>query len=177
MRVKVTVQSGAKLSRRARQVCSMFDVPSDHGGKPLTWEGDVPIESRDWSIGLIVGPSGCGETTLAREMFGEVVDAPLEWHKPSVIDDFDPSLSLEDITAALSSVGFNTIPAWLRPYGVLSNGEKFRVSMARRLLEGGELTVVDEFTSVVDRQRGVNEKAGQLRLVTVEREIVGDLSA
>ena len=50
------------------------------------------------------------------------------------------------------AVGFNTIPAWLRPYGVLSNGEKFRVDLARRLLEGGDLIAVDEFTSVVDRQ-------------------------
>jgi hypothetical protein len=35
---------------------------------------------------------------------------------------------------------------------VLSNGEKFRVDLARRLLEGGELVACDEFTSVVDRQ-------------------------
>jgi GNAT superfamily N-acetyltransferase len=35
---------------------------------------------------------------------------------------------------------------------VLSNGEKFRVDLARRLLEGGDRIVVDEFTSVVDRQ-------------------------
>ena len=40
----------------------------------------------------------------------------------------------------------------MRPYAVLSNGEKFRVDMARTLAEMPDLAVVDEFTSVVDRQ-------------------------
>jgi GNAT superfamily N-acetyltransferase len=51
-----------------------------------------------------------------------------------------------------SAVGFNTIPAWFRPYAALSTGEKFRVEMARRMIEGGNLIVMDEFTSVIDRQ-------------------------
>ena len=75
-----------------------------------------------------------------------------EWKGKSVIDDFDKRFSIRDIAKVCSAVGFNTIPAWLRPYRVLSTGEKFRVELARTLLEGGELVVVDEFTSVVDRQ-------------------------
>lgn len=35
---------------------------------------------------------------------------------------------------------------------LLSNGEQFRVMMARTMLEGGAQIVMDEFTSVVDRQ-------------------------
>jgi hypothetical protein len=42
------------------------------------------------------------------------------------------------------SVGFNTIPAWMRPFAVPSNGEKFRVEMARRLIEAGDLVTMDE---------------------------------
>ena len=69
-----------------------------------------------------------------------------------MIDDFSKALSIEQITQACSGVGFNTIPSWMKPYAVLSTGEKFRVELARHLVEGGELIVVDEFTSVVDRQ-------------------------
>jgi len=61
-------------------------------------------------------------------------------------------VSVEQIAAVCQAVGFNTIPAWMRPHAVLSNGEKFRVELARRLLEDGDPIVVDEFTSVVDRQ-------------------------
>src|SRR5690606_32144857 len=55
---------------------------------------------------------------------------------------------------ACQAVGFNTIPAWLRPFAVLSNGERFRAELARRLVESheGDTIVVDEFSSVVDRQ-------------------------
>jgi ABC-type ATPase with predicted acetyltransferase domain len=40
----------------------------------------------------------------------------------------------------------------MKPQAVLSNGERFRVDLARRLLELPDPIVVDEFTSVVDRQ-------------------------
>src|SRR5262249_45700295 len=56
-----------------------------------------------------------------------------------------------EITELLSSVGFSSPPSWLRPFRCLSNGEQFRVTIARELAESPELAVVDEFTSVVDR--------------------------
>jgi ABC-type ATPase with predicted acetyltransferase domain len=48
------------------------------------------------------------------------------------------------------AVGFGSIPNWLKPYHVLSNGEKMRVDLARSLLEK-DFIVFDEFTSVIDR--------------------------
>lgn len=150
--VKVEIQQPPATSVRAKQVCSMFDVPPDQSRK-LSWVGDVPIDSvREWNIGLIVGPSGSGKSTIARQLFGALVDRLLRWGARSLIDDFPHEMSVAQIAAALGSVGFNTIPAWLRPFEVLSNGEKFRATIARQLLEGGDLVVVDEFTSVVDRQ-------------------------
>jgi GNAT superfamily N-acetyltransferase len=58
----------------------------------------------------------------------------------------------------LSAVGFSSPPAWLRPFGVLSTGQQFRVALARLLAdalvqpqEQRTPIVLDEFTSVVDR--------------------------
>jgi ABC-type ATPase involved in cell division len=127
----------------------MFDVPGREVSE-LEWHGDVPVEDRDWNIGLIVGPSGCGKSTILRSLFGAPVD--LQWGAPSVIEDFSSALSMDAVASACQAVGFNTIPAWLRPYSVLSNGERFRVDLARRLLEVDGVVAVDEFTSVVDRQ-------------------------
>ncbi len=150
MKLAATVRSAASRTIRARQLEGAFDVP----GVPhqeRSWSITAPIEDRDWAIGLIVGPSGSGKSTLLGQ-FG----APrrLEWAGASVIDDFDPALKLQDVTAACSAVGFNTIPAWLRPYATLSNGEQFRVTLARLIAEAqpGETVLIDEFTSVVDRQ-------------------------
>jgi len=132
-------------------LCGMFDVPP-RKESVLRWQAEVPIEDRPWSVGLIVGPSGCGKSTIARDMWGDLVDRPLTWGAPAVVDDFGADHSMDDIAKACQAVGFNTIPAWLRPFHVLSNGEQFRASLARRLLESKGLVVVDEFTSVVDRQ-------------------------
>lgn len=149
--VDLVVESEASSTIRARQVMSAFDVPATEKTS-RRWRLDVPIDARAWQIGLIVGPSGAGKSTIARHLFGDAVDRPLSWGAPSVIDDFRDDLSVQQVTGACSAVGFNTIPAWLRPFHVLSNGEQFRASLARRLLEGGDLIVIDEFTSVVDRQ-------------------------
>lgn len=137
---------------RARQVSSMFDLPPD-AARTLRWSGNVDI-GKDWNVGLIVGPSGCGKTTVARRLFGDQYHPEMEWRKASVIDDVAAEIAVDDIAAAFGAVGFNTIPAWLRPYAVLSNGEKFRADLARRLLELPDPIVVDEFSSVVDRQVG-----------------------
>ena len=50
-----------------------------------------------------------------------------------------------------NSVGFSSPPSWLKPYSVLSNGEKMRVDLANSLLQNKEIIIFDEFTSVVDR--------------------------
>lgn len=149
----VSVKRTTEVSRsiRARQLEGMFDVP----GQPhqtLEWKGELPIEDRPWSVGLIVGPSGCGKSTILAEAFGEPHEPT--WSGASVIDGFPPGVALDEITAACSAVGFNTVPAWLRPHHVLSNGERFRANLARLMTDTppDQTMVVDEFTSVVDRQ-------------------------
>jgi hypothetical protein len=44
------------------------------------------------------------------------------------------------VTAALAAVGLGTVPAWLRPFPLLSNGEKFRANLARAICEAPKLT-------------------------------------
>lgn len=60
--------------------------------------------------------------------------------------------SIKDITKAFTSVGFASPPSWLKPYSVLSNGEKMRCDLAKSILEEKDLIVFDEFTSVVNRE-------------------------
>jgi ABC-type iron transport system FetAB ATPase subunit len=149
--VDIVVESKVSDSSRVQQLSAMFDVPLAEMNR-LEWHAELPIEKFDWNVGLIVGPSGCGKSTIARRLFGSQYERPLEWSDSAVIDDFDRALAIQDIAAVCQAVGFNTIPAWMRRFAVLSNGERFRVELARRLLETCDTIVVDEFTSVVDRQ-------------------------
>lgn len=104
---------------------------------------DLASLGDDWKIGLIVGPSGSGKSTLLRE-FGE--EQNIDWDSnKAVCSHFNNATDAEE---RLSSVGFNSIPSWMRPYHVLSNGEQFRADLARRIEDGA---IIDEYTSVVDR--------------------------
>lgn len=148
----IVKESSIYPSGRVLQVGGLFDVTiSEKSTVHLT--GNIPIEEKPWNVGLIVGPSGCGKTTIAKELFGNRIIESFEWsHDRSILDDFPESLSIKEITKLLSSVGFGSVPNWIRPYSVLSNGEKFRTTIARSLAENLDITVIDEFTSVVDRQ-------------------------
>ena len=148
-RIDISVESDISGSARVKQLEALFDCPVTEKSK-LHWSGDFPYEAERWNVGLIVGPSGAGKSTILRNQFGDPFE--FEWKSPSVIDDFGSVLTLNEISHICRAVGFNTIPAWMRPFKVLSNGERFRVDLARRLAEVPDPIVVDEFTSVVDRQ-------------------------
>ena len=74
-----------------------------------------------------------------------------EYNAKSVVDDMPENASVADIEKMFYAVGFGSVPSWMKPYSVLSNGEKMRVGLARAMLEK-DFIVFDEFTSVVDRQ-------------------------
>lgn len=149
--IDVVKQTEISRSIRCQQLEAMFDVPPQDRSE-LRWAGDVDIDQGPWNVGLIVGPSGCGKTTVAEHLFAGSGRYEPQWSAPAVIDDFAERFSVEEIAEVCAAVGFNTVPAWFRPYSVLSTGEQFRVSIARRLMEMPDPIVVDEFTSVVDRQ-------------------------
>ena len=97
----------------------------------------------DYKVGLIVGPSGSGKTLLLAT-FGR--SAPVEWDPTrATCSHFKNFKTAVDM---LSAVGLNTIPVWLKPFQVLSTGERARVNIARALRSNA---VFDEFTSTVDR--------------------------
>ncbi|MBL9084191.1 MAG: GNAT family N-acetyltransferase [Planctomycetales bacterium] len=133
-------------------MAGMFDVPLEKKTS-REWHLDFRLDAQPWNVGLIVGPSGSGKSTIARELFGNRLVNGWPWPAgQSVLDGFPAGMSVVDVTGLLSSVGFSSPPSWVKPFDVLSNGEKFRVELARTLAEAADLAVVDEFTSVVDRQ-------------------------
>lgn len=149
MKVEIKHQCANYDSFRANKVKSLFNPERGH-----VWEhvADLPIEGDDWQIGLIVGASGSGKTSIGKEI-GGIHDLYAGWATDApIIDAIAPEGDLNAVTSALSAVGLGDVPAWLRPFHVLSNGEKFRAGLARLVVERPNRAVVDEFTSVIDRQ-------------------------
>lgn len=151
MKIEVHHRCSDFDSYRAARCKSLFNVES---GCNFDLTADLPIDDDEWNLGLVVGPSGSGKTSIGRKILGD--DAFYEFDawpddKP-IIDAIAPGEKFANVSNALSSVGLGSVPTWLRPYSVLSNGEKFRANLARVVSEAHERIVIDEFTSVVDRQ-------------------------
>jgi energy-coupling factor transporter ATP-binding protein EcfA2 len=104
----------------------------------------------DWNIGVILGGSGSGKTTILKKM-GDVKKVNFDADKP-LISNFD-WLEPKDATLVLTSMGLSSVPTWLRPFHTLSNGEQYRATLAYLVASAkdGEVILVDEYTSVVDR--------------------------
>jgi len=151
MRIEVHNRCTDFTSYRAARVKSLFNVDS---GADFSHAADLPIDDDGWKVGLVVGPSGSGKTSIGRRIFGDTstVYAPTWPADVPIVDAVLPSGDFDTVTGALAAVGLGTVPTWLRPYPVLSNGEKFRADLARLICEAPPVVVVDEFTSVVDRQ-------------------------
>ena len=84
-------------------------------------------------------------------------------------------------------MGLGSVPAWLRPFEALSNGERFRATLARLVLESPDRAVLDEFSGVLDRQVAKvgslafakawrRNPAGQAVLLTPHRDVLDWLS-
>lgn len=141
-------ESKPKKSFRVASVIGKFDLPSEHIVE--NFNGDINLPD-NWQVGLIVGKSGTGKTTIAKELFPDSYITNFQYTSESILDDMPKDKSVEEITSAFNSVGFSSPPSWLKPYSSLSNGQKMRVDLANAILSDKEFFVFDEFTSVVDR--------------------------
>jgi len=104
----------------------------------------------DWNIGVIYGSSGSGKTTILKQM-GNLSKSEFDNNK-SLISNFD-FLEPNEAAKLLSSMGLSSVPTWLRPFNLLSNGEQFRADVAYKVAKANndEVILIDEFTSVIDR--------------------------
>lgn len=104
----------------------------------------------DWNIGVIYGSSGSGKSSILKKMGGER-GVSFSGEK-SLISNFD-WMEPKEVTFLLTSMGLSSVPTWLRPFHTLSNGEQYRAKLAYLVAsaEDDEVLLVDEYTSVVDR--------------------------
>jgi GNAT superfamily N-acetyltransferase len=150
MKIEINHSCADFDSYRAARVKSLFNCES---GATFGLSADLPIDDERWSIGVVVGPSGSGKSSIGDAVFGRSAVWRPRWPADApIIDAIAPAAEFDTVPAALSAVGLGSVPAWLRPYRVLSNGEQFRANLARLVAERPRRAVVDEFTSVVDRQ-------------------------
>ena len=152
MIVKVRNKTKEFTGYRASRVKSLFNAES---GSEFNLDANIPIEGMGWQIGLIVGARGSGKTSIGKAIFGggKIVDLYAGWDNDlPIVEAISPDGDFNSVTGCLANVGLGDVPSWLRPFSALSNGQQFRAGLARLISDAPDEVIVDEFTSVIDRQ-------------------------
>src|SRR5690349_7714785 len=90
---------------RAARVKSLFNAER---GDSFHLAADLPVEEMDWQIGLIVGASGTGKTSIGKKLFGggKIVDLYSGWDaNQPIIEAISPGADFNTVTGALANVG------------------------------------------------------------------------
>ena len=148
--VHVHLESTPSKSYYVQKAANSMDIDLN---KKLTHDLRVSCDiDTSYTVGVIVGASGSGKTSLAHELFGDFNDTDID-HDTPVIDQFPDAWDYATRQSTLASIGLTSVPCWCRPYRTLSTGQQDRADVALRMAHNGDATtVIDEFTSRVDRK-------------------------
>jgi len=136
------MKTKVKYDEIVNEVCKRFTIEPTEYIEFQKHNIPKDLLPNDWSIGLIIGKSGSGKTTLLKE-FGE--NKTFSWEKEkAIVSHFG---TYENAEERLLGAGLASIPSWLKPYNILSNGEKHRADLAINIQSN---MIVDEFVSYVD---------------------------
>jgi hypothetical protein len=116
---------------------SSGDTLSSAGG-PVVVEVSAQGSTVVGQVVLVVGPTGSGKSAVLHSVGGGgggavvVSDStPVQWDpQKAVVSQFGGA---EIAQRWLGGCGLNSIPSWVKPYHVLSTGERVRADLARRL--------------------------------------------
>ena len=125
------------------KVAQAFDLEFDG-----TISTEIPDFScpKDFNIGMIVGASGSGKTQILHNHFRVKTKQSIWLKNKAIVSHFETP---EEAIEKLFACGLASVPTLCKPFHVLSNGEKYRAIVARKLGTG---MILDEFTSEVNRE-------------------------
>lgn len=143
----------------AREAAASFDYKLPATIPAFTPYDLRPLLDEPFAIGVVVGSSGSGKTqALIAAGYDPVAMEGGEdcgvnyWHPAFCL--LDHFVSASSAIQAFTAAGLNSVPQWFKPYHMLSNGEQYRATLARRLYFATlhkKILFIDEFTSTVDR--------------------------
>ncbi len=181
------------MTVRKRDICWDFGIPPRE--TPFTIVEDLDVEFCPGRIILLTGASGSGKSSILHRIAEQAGDAvwvgrgrfPTD---RAIVDAIAPRKPLALVLEILTACGLGEPRLWIRSFNDLSDGEKFRASLARAVgasLSGKSASPIfcDEFTAILHRRmakaiaynlRKLVSRTGLVLVVaTTHADIVSDL--
>lgn len=149
----ISYETTVKLTPRALVVAEAFGLGVDEAQKFTVLDTELKIGPTD--IVYITGDSGSGKSVLLRAIRKDLGDEAVDLNEVSV-DPEKPLIetvgrTVEEGLELLSKVGLNDAFLFLRTYGQLSDGQKYRYRIAKLIESGKQWWLMDEFAACLDR--------------------------
>ena len=160
---KVQAARSVRLSKtqRTRQVCMAFGLPYE---EPLAERVSVDAAIPLGSVVLVSGRSGAGKTTFLKLLSGELrpdcgsisipksvsISGPGDLTESNTLID-SIGADTESALTILGSVGLSEPTIYLRPFELLSDGQRERARLASLIASGSNCWLVDNFGAGLDR--------------------------
>ena len=153
-------QTAGAVSARTSAVATTFGLAPKEAA--LTIADGATITIGPGRIILIAGPSGSGKSTVLARIASEFAAAV--WVQSirfpphdALIDAVAPEAQTPEALATLTACGLGDAHTWLRPFDVLSEGEKFRARLAKAVAaatvrQAAAPLICDEFASLLHRR-------------------------
>ncbi len=143
-----------EVTPRTIAVAEAFGLGVDQYRRHVVYD-NVELKIGLGDVVYITGESGSGKSVLLRALEKDLGDqavniADVEFDAASPLIDTVGG-SLEEGLELLSLVGLNDAFLFVRRYGELSEGQKYRYRLAKLMESGRQFWVMDEFCATLDR--------------------------
>lgn len=154
--INVSFQTRVNKTTRTLEIAESFGLGLDE--KEWTLYDNLELEVKQGDVVYITGQSGSGKSVVLRELQRQMKDEGLSVasiddftfdNEVNVIDQLGKTTS--DALGLLSMAGLNDAYLFVRKPSEMSDGQKYRLKIAKLIESGAKVWAADEFGAVLDR--------------------------
>lgn len=188
--INVSFNTRVNKTIRTLEIAESFGLGLDEKAWTLYDNLELDIERGD--VVYVTGQSGSGKSVVLRELQRLMADAG---QRVASIDDFvfadDTNVidqlgkTTSDALGLLSMAGLNDAYLFVRKPSEMSDGQKYRLKIAKLIESGADVWVADEFGAVLDRvtaqvvasnlQRAARKVGATVIVATTHEDLVNAL--